>query len=206
MAVFVNYKICDNADECSGIEVCPTGALYWNEEEATLATDNTKCIACDACVEACPAGAILVAHNAVEAIKIERDIADDPRTYEMLMVERFGASPVDGSLLIAVDEAMSKVAKEVPLLVIEAIDDEDAPCLINSVPISELFGNHAYEYYKVSIHDEAYDSFAALYGVEDCPALLVFRNHELLSLVQGAVDNGDQEQRDALIRKISGLL
>lgn len=35
MAVLVNFKICDNAKECGGIEVCPTGALSWDEENET---------------------------------------------------------------------------------------------------------------------------------------------------------------------------
>ena len=29
----INWKICDNAEECNGIAVCPTGALYWDKEE-----------------------------------------------------------------------------------------------------------------------------------------------------------------------------
>lgn len=29
MPVLINFKICDNAKDCSGIAVCPTGALSW---------------------------------------------------------------------------------------------------------------------------------------------------------------------------------
>ena len=32
MSVLINFKICDNAEVCGGIEVCPTGALSWDEE------------------------------------------------------------------------------------------------------------------------------------------------------------------------------
>ena len=32
MAVLVNFKICDNAKECGGITVCPTGALSYDDE------------------------------------------------------------------------------------------------------------------------------------------------------------------------------
>lgn len=42
MAVLVNFKICDNAKECSGIEVCPTQALSWDEKEETIVIDNNK--------------------------------------------------------------------------------------------------------------------------------------------------------------------
>ena len=33
MSVLINFKICDNAKECGGISICPTGALKWNEEK-----------------------------------------------------------------------------------------------------------------------------------------------------------------------------
>ena len=46
MSVLINFKICDNAKECSGIAVCPTGALSWNEEENKIEIDNTRCVAC----------------------------------------------------------------------------------------------------------------------------------------------------------------
>lgn len=206
MAVYVNFKICDNAEECSGIEVCPTDTLYWDEIEATLSTDNTKCISCDLCVEACPAGAIRVAHNSVEAAEIEYDIENDPRTYEMLMVERFGASPVDERILISAESAIHKVRDVSTLLAIEVINDEDAPCLINSVPIAELFKDNKYEYFKISIHDKGYGTFADQYMVEDCPALLVFRDHALLTMAQGAVNNTDSRERSAFVKVISSAL
>lgn len=206
MSVFVNYKICDNAVECSGIDVCPTGALYWDENKESLLTDNAKCISCDICVDACPAGAIFVAHNAIEANEIEQSIASDPRTREMLMVERYGASPVNESIFISVDEAIKKVMEDSSLLAIEVIDEEDTPCLINSVPIVDLLSKDKYFYFKVSIHDEAYETFSRQYVIEDCPALLIFYDHKLLKLVQGTVDNNDRNQRNALIGEIRSVL
>ena len=44
MAVLLNYKICDNAAECGGIEICPTGALFWNEANEKIEIDNNLCI------------------------------------------------------------------------------------------------------------------------------------------------------------------
>ena len=63
MAVLVNFKICDNAKECGGIAVCPTGALSWNEEKESIEIDNDKCISCGLCEKECPIGAIMVAKN-----------------------------------------------------------------------------------------------------------------------------------------------
>ena len=36
MSVLINFKICDNAKECSGVEVCPTEALSWNEKKKNI--------------------------------------------------------------------------------------------------------------------------------------------------------------------------
>ena len=42
MAVLINFKICDNAKECNGIEVCPTGALSWDKKNQNLYDKITK--------------------------------------------------------------------------------------------------------------------------------------------------------------------
>ena len=40
MAVLINFKICDNAKECGGIAVCPTGALSYDDEKESIVIDN----------------------------------------------------------------------------------------------------------------------------------------------------------------------
>ena len=32
MSVLINFKICDNAEECDGVRVCPINALYWDKK------------------------------------------------------------------------------------------------------------------------------------------------------------------------------
>lgn len=77
MAVLINFKICDNAKECGGVAVCPTGALSFDEEKQTIIIDNDKCISCGKCEKECPIGAISVAKNKLEYDKIKQDIEND---------------------------------------------------------------------------------------------------------------------------------
>lgn len=206
MSVFINFKICDNAQECSGVAVCPTGALSWNENESTVVMDNSKCITCGKCVIECPAGAIRVAHNAIEERVIKNDYESDPRTIKDLMVERYGASPISKTTLISIRDAELAIKKEGSLIVIEIIDSEDTPCLINSVPIAEIFGFEEYEYYKVTNGDELYDSFAKKFDIDVCPTLLIFRNGIVLTRKDGNVENGNYEERTAFIENINEAL
>ncbi len=206
MSVFVNFKICDNADECSGIEICPTNAIYWDGIKETVALDNEKCISCDSCVYACPAGAIRVAHNEEEAEKIQYDLDNDPRTRKDLLVERYGASPVDSSILISVKDAEEMIEKNISVLAIEIINNDDAPCLINSVPISEAFDLEKYEYYKVTISDASYLSFAKKYSIHTCPALLIFRNENLALYIEGIIENNDYFQRMKFVEKVNDAI
>ena len=36
MAVSINFNICDNSPECSGIAVCDYDAIYWGETKISM--------------------------------------------------------------------------------------------------------------------------------------------------------------------------
>ena len=79
MPVAINFKICDNAEECNGVAECPTGALSWDEGKKTIAIDNGLCISCRICERACMMNAIRVAHSEDDFEAIKAEIEGDPR-------------------------------------------------------------------------------------------------------------------------------
>jgi len=40
MPAIINFKICDNSDECGGLTVCPTKAITWDNVKKTLIIDE----------------------------------------------------------------------------------------------------------------------------------------------------------------------
>ena len=103
MGVLINFKICDNAKECGGIEVCPTGALYWDEEKESITIDNSKCTSCEKCIEACPVDAIKVGKTDEEYQELKKEIDNDPRKRSDLFVDRYGAQPIHDAFLVEVN-------------------------------------------------------------------------------------------------------
>ena len=77
MSVIINFKVCDNAEACNGIKVCPVGAFQWNAEKKTLEIDEDKCINCGKCAtstESCEVGAIRFAKDEEGLQKIKKKL------------------------------------------------------------------------------------------------------------------------------------
>ncbi|MCI9434709.1 MAG: 4Fe-4S binding protein [Bacilli bacterium] len=200
MAVLINFKICDNAKECGGVAVCPTGALSFDEEKQTIIIDNDKCISCGKCEKECPIGAISVAKNKLEYDKIKQDIENDKRTTKDLFVDRYGASPLSEFFMIESEQLEDKI-KHDGVVMIECYNDDSIQCLLKSIPIKELSKNLPKNtlFYKLEVSKEIIKE----YKLNDFPTLLIFKDSKLCGKIEGYYTI---DEKNILIEKINNLL
>jgi Fe-S-cluster-containing hydrogenase component 2/ubiquinone/menaquinone biosynthesis C-methylase UbiE len=198
MPVAINFKICDNSPECSGIEVCPTGALFWDEENKKIGIDNSKCISCEKCPAACPVEAIRVAKDSEEFEKIKKEIQEDPRRISDLFVDRYGAVPIDPDTLIEAKDFDKILKLEKPVLV-EFFNEDSIMCLRKSIPISELVKHKDILFRKVRADEKLLREFE----VKELPALLFFKNKNLVGKIEGYFERDEKEKFED---KINNLL
>ena len=149
MAVLINFKICDNAKECNGVAVCPTGALSWDNKKKTIVIDNSKCTSCGICEKACMVGAITVAKTKEEYNKIQKEIKNDTRKISDLFVDKYGAKPIHPAFLISQDKFQKEVKEADRLTVAEVFNQESIMCLLRSISISYLLEDKDAKYRKV---------------------------------------------------------
>ncbi len=199
MSVLINFKICDNAKECGGIAVCPTGALSWDEEKETIKIDNDKCISCGLCEKECPIGAIKVAKTNDEYDKIKRSIDEDPRTTKDLFVDRYGAVAISDFFKLNIEDIEEKVQKDCYTLV-EIYNPDMAECLLKSIPIRELTDNFPKDtlFYKVESAEKI-----EKYGIVELPSLLVFKSGKLLGHIDGYYNT---DEKSTVVSKLDEFI
>lgn len=185
MPVLINFKICDNAEECYGIDVCPTKAFYWDDNVKTISIDETKCTNCGMCESACSVGAIHVARTSEEYTRIKKEIAEDPRKASDLFVDRYGAQPVHPAYLVTEKEFQVQVLEAAKFTVVEVLNHDSIQCLLHSVPIKDLFKGVDIKYRKLEAKSE---SLLKKYKVDELPALLFFRDGKLVGRIEGYYD------------------
>lgn len=199
MSVLINFKICDNAKECNGIAVCPTGALTWDEKKKSIKIDNKKCLSCGLCENSCMVGAIFVARDEKEYKKIEKEIKADKRKVADLFVDRYGAQPVSSAFLIAEEKFQLEVLGSDKLVAVEMFEDDSIMCLLKSIPIKELLKNYAVKYRKM----ETGKKLAKKYGIKKLPALVFFQRGKLIGKVEGYYD---KKKKEELVKKIEKII
>lgn len=200
MSVLINFKICDNAEECAGIEICPTGALSWDNEKRSIKIDNTKCTSCSLCEKACGVEAIKVAKTDEEYQKIRQEFEEDPRTVNDLMVDRYGAQVILPFNLIDEKRFEIDILKSEKLAVVEFFKDDTIECMIKSIPIKEILSGYDYKYRKLKVES---DEIMKKYDVSELPALLFFRDGKLLGKVEGYFQT---DQKNKIREKINEII
>jgi NAD-dependent dihydropyrimidine dehydrogenase PreA subunit len=197
MPIKVNKNICDHADACPAAGACPTGALYWCKEKKEISEENSKCTDCEICINECPVGAIYFWKKGdMEAqARVEKEIADDKRTLEELLVDRYGAAPIDESILLDACDVDSAIASTKGVLLFELNREEDIRCLLHSIPVASIksaIGKCSY--HKVLLQERA--------GIQSFPAILVVVDGVAKGAVEGYFEEKEQGEFVAKIKKL----
>lgn len=199
MAVLINFKICDNDKACGGVAVCPTGAIYYDEEKEILSIDNDKCISCGMCEKECPIGAIKVAKDEKEYEILKKQIEEDPRRTKDLFVDRYGATPLSEFFMLDSEEVANKINSK-NIVLIEFYNDDSIQCLLKSIPIKELLKDFpdSTQFYKVEISEALINE----YQIKELPAIVAFENGRMIGKIEGYIDEDNKEK---LMNEIQAL-
>ena len=209
--VLINYNICDNAPECSGIAVCPTGALYYDDDAKRIEFDESLCCDCGACAdmdgEGCPIGAIRHACDDAEYKNIRAEIDAETRTTAELNVERYGATPIDEDVALEANECEEIASKTSEFLFLEFFTDNSIRCLLHSIPIARLKEKVVdFIHKKVFVENsEVMESIKILkkYELADLPILVCYKDGKNLGEVVGYYMDKDE---DTLVKKLKEIV
>src|SRR3989344_4255763 len=198
MAVLINFKICDNAPECGGIEACKTHALFWDKKNKRIGIDNDKCTSCELCEGACPVGAIKVAVTKEEYNKIKKEIDEDPRKISDLFVDRYGAMPIDPDVSVKEDDFAKILSSAKPILV-ELFKNETINCLRKTIPIRELIPRQDVVFRKIELKKE---DLINQYKIKKIPCFLFFKEGKLVGKIEGYCSRGQEKELKEKLKKL----
>ncbi len=63
--------VCNHCEEAACLMACPTGAIHRTYETGPVLPDDSKCIGCSMCVQACPFGVISMTQDGKKALKCD---------------------------------------------------------------------------------------------------------------------------------------
>ena len=206
--VIINRNICDNAADCSGILICPTEALHWNEAQNTIAYEENLCIDCGACADedagGCPIGAILWGSDDRDYAEKKKIVENDTRKLEELEVERYGAAPIENATIEIEDlKAFVKHSTQ-KYVAIEFFSDESINCLLHSIKVSEikkLFPSTVI-FQKICLNDISDCKFCTLQAL---PALAIYKDKVLQGVIDGYYNDSEKSKKE-FFEQITALL
>lgn len=196
MPAIINYKICDQANACGGISVCPVGAFSYNEKTKKIEIDNNKCISCGACEPTCPIGAIGVARTQEEFEELKQAIEQDPRSAKDLFVDRFGGDVINKKVLVDYKKLDNTISKSNYTL-IELFNDDSIMCLLKSIPYKEIMENCDYKsYYRCNVGENDITK----YKTSELPSLLLCKNGKVVKTIKGYYEDKDKDKLFKLLK------
>ncbi len=203
MPVIFNYKICDLASECSGIEVCPKKAIFFNKGSGRPEADNKKCASCGICVKACPVGAIMMCKTEEEMKKIKEIISKNPMTQEELFIERYGAKTIDPSIIINKNTFEKEVINSDKIVFVEFWNNNSVQCLLFSIPYRVLKPEQCGIIFRKMNADEN-KKIAENYGIKVLPSIAIFKNGSKVGVIEGIYKTSQEKELKEKIKNLVG--
>lgn len=199
----INYKICDLASECGGIEVCPTGAFFWNKKTQKPDIDNSKCISCGVCVRECPVDAIIVVQTEEEFKKVLEDIKKDPRSEKELWRERLGCQPGRTPPLATVvtpKNFSQEIINAKGMFALDVWSEETLDCRYHSLLWNDIGISDRVELMKLD--GSEYPKLAKKLGVTKLPTLLFFEDGKKIRRKEGYIYSKDKKAVKNLLKRL----
>lgn len=207
MKVLINHNLCDEAPECGGIEVCPTGAFHYDYKRKRVAIDESKCTLCLKCTlpDACPVGCILFARSIGDEKKIRSMIKEDPRTAKWLWRERFGCQPGKAAprATIVNPSNFNTVLMQKGYKLIDIWHPDYLDCRINSALFSDLLKGLKEKVAIQKLDASEFPKLAKKLNVDKFPSLLLFKDGNELSRFSGLIE---PEKVKEINKKIKSIL
>lgn len=146
--------------------------------------------------------AIKVAKTKSEYEKIEKEFEEDPRTINDLLVERYGAMPIDAAMIGSEEEIEEKLMDATRPFIVELYNEDSIMCLLKSIPVKQIADKFDKEtrYRKIEVKD---NTLLDKYNVKELPSLLFFKNQKLVGKIEGYVEEQDKEEFLNKIEEIS---
>jgi len=183
MPPIINFKICDNTENCSLIKKCPRGVFGWDAKHKTLTVNDRRCHKCvGECVNLCPVKAVSFGATDEDCRRIAGEIERDTRTITELFIDRYGAMPIDDAFVFELSpENFKKCINVQRPMIIEFNSRDNMACLLKSVPIADIQEQYHPDaaYAKFLIKEDEMKR----YGITQTPCLKFYYNNELLGQI-----------------------
>ena len=203
--IIINQKTCDKSSDCSGIDVCPTNALFFDSEQNLVKWDEHKCVFCLRCTlpDGCPIGAIMYARDEVSEKAIIETINSDPRSEDWLWQERLGVQPGKPSIAKELNETnFEEVLFSSGNNFIDIWHEDYLNCRLHSILYEDISKDVTnITFYKLDA--KKYPKLIEKLGVKIFPTLQLIKNGKINLIYQ---DNIEDSKKSIIINLIQNII